>query len=269
MKHIILLSFLMIFININAQSSRFYYGLTIKLDSALTSKDLMVLEVNEDKNIFFSNEYLRIDSINNATRKFKFAYPNFKKVVVWNKKDNSFDFKNKISMNYYQFSKNVNLEWTLFDERKKIGNFSVQKAIGSYGGRTWVAWFTNEIPIPYGPYVFYGLPGLILEVYDTENEYNFSFIQNRNYDAETNSEIIIEKHLGKSRILIKESEWKQALLNYYDNPIPEYKSGTAMILKNDGREYTANDYRELEKNIKNQIKKYNNPIEISEKVDYK
>lgn len=268
MSRFIVLILLLTFGSILSQTNRFYYDLTIKFDSALYSKDLMVLEVGNEKNIFFSNEYLRVDSINNATKKFKFAYPNFNKIILWNKNDNSFDFKNRVSMNYYQFKKTVNIDWKLLDEKKKIGDFLAQKAVGSYGGRNWIAWFTNEIPLPYGPYVFYGLPGLILEVNDTENIYSFSFVQSKNINYTTNTESIIEQHLGKSKFLIKESEWKQVLLNYYNNPIPEYKNGTAMMLKDDGSQYTQNDYRDLEKSIQNQIKKYNNPIELSEKVEY-
>lgn len=107
----------------------------MKLDTVSFNKDLTVLEINNDTNMFFSNEYLKIDSINKSTNKFSFAYPNFKDVITWKKQDNSFDFKKNISMNYYQYNKKVNIDWQLINETKKIGIFTVQKAEGEYGGR--------------------------------------------------------------------------------------------------------------------------------------
>jgi hypothetical protein len=36
-----------------------------------------------------------------------------------------------------------------------------------------VAWFTLSVPIPDGPYLFCGLPGLIVELYDMRKDYHF------------------------------------------------------------------------------------------------
>lgn len=87
-----------------------------------------------------------------------------------------------------------------------------------------------------------------------------------NIDLKT--EKTLEKYLGITRFPIKESDWKQIQLNYYNNPIPEYKDGNAIMIKDNGIQYSSNDYRDLEKNIKNNIKRYNNPIELDQKVDY-
>lgn len=56
---------------------------------------------------------------------------------------------------------------------KTILGHKVYKASLEYGGRDWVAWYTKDIPIPYGPYVFGDLSGLILEIYDTEDNFHF------------------------------------------------------------------------------------------------
>lgn len=56
--------------------------------------------------------------------------------------------------------------WKLHPETKDIGKFNCQKATIEFRGRNYTAWFTNEIPVRYGPWKFQGLSGLILEVYD-------------------------------------------------------------------------------------------------------
>ena len=84
-----------------------------------------------------------------------------------------------------------------------------------------------------------------------------------------NSFEIIKKLLAHDKMDIKEKDWAKIQLNYYKNPIPEYFAGDAMMMKDSGEKYTQNDYREVEKNVQKQIKILNNPIELSEKVEYK
>jgi GLPGLI family protein len=266
-----LLIFLLFALMFNAQSKRFYYLVNFKLDSAGTQqrKDVVVLEINKDHNIFLSNDYIITDSINNIRKDDQsFAYPKFQQIVKFQKSNESFDFIQNLSPNYYQFSTKNKIDWMIVNEKKKIGKFDVIKAVADYGGRHWTAWFCQDLPFPYGPYVFYGLPGLILEVYDDGENYHFSFTENRNYAVNLNSGKIIEKLFDGRKINIKENDWKTVQLNYYANPIPEYKSGKAYMEKDSGEKYSANDYRELEKTIQQQIKKYNNPIELDKAVKY-
>lgn len=58
------------------------------------------------------------------------------------------------------------LNWKIENDTKKIGKFLCRKATTSFRGRNYTAWFTTEIPLPYGPWKLQGLPGLILEAYD-------------------------------------------------------------------------------------------------------
>ncbi len=63
-------------------------------------------------------------------------------------------------------------EWNLKDEVKKIGEFNCQKATIKFRGREYTAWFTEEIPVPFGPWKFQGLSGIILEVYDNDRVFH-------------------------------------------------------------------------------------------------
>ena len=63
--------------------------------------------------------------------------------------------------------------WKHIEGDTTILTYSCQKAICSYGGRDYIAWFTPDIPISDGPYKFSGLPGLIVRIADTHNEHIF------------------------------------------------------------------------------------------------
>lgn len=69
-----------------------------------------------------------------------------------------------------QFEKPV---WELVGEKKQIQGYSCSKAITKFRGRTWTVWYTNEIPIPEGPWKLCGLSGLILDAIDAESLYHF------------------------------------------------------------------------------------------------
>jgi len=65
------------------------------------------------------------------------------------------------------------IDWELKNEKKEIGSFSATKAVTSFRGRKYTAWFTTDIPVDVGPWKFHGLPGLILEIYDEEKGVQF------------------------------------------------------------------------------------------------
>ena len=66
--------------------------------------------------------------------------------------------------------------WQITSETDTIHDYVCQKAICDFGGRTWEAWFTMEIPISDGPYKFCGLPGLIINIADTQDHYSYKFL---------------------------------------------------------------------------------------------
>lgn len=61
--------------------------------------------------------------------------------------------------------------WEIIDETKKIGEYPCKKANCKFRGRNYTAWFTEEIPISSGSWKLYGLPGIILEAYDSQMEF--------------------------------------------------------------------------------------------------
>jgi len=64
-------------------------------------------------------------------------------------------------------------DWQVTSDQKEILGYQVQKATTHYKGRDIIAWFTNDFSISDGPWKFWGLPGLILEVdieLDTANQ---------------------------------------------------------------------------------------------------
>lgn len=89
----------------------------------------------------------------------------------------------------------VRIDWKIVaDSIKTIGALKCKKAIGVFRGRDYEVWYAEEIPINAGPWKLRGLPGLIVEVADTEQVFTVQL------SAITTSSEIIEKPVGEEQV---------------------------------------------------------------------
>lgn len=121
-------------------------------------------------------------------------------------------------------------EWHIGDEEKEVRGYKCRNAVARYLGRDWKVWFTESVPVGVGPWMLWGLPGLIVEAWDAKNEVGFVL----NY-AETlgrNDRIAFLKGLfdvPKSKKKKYDYGIKESELFYY-----KYKVNTAFANSVDG-----------------------------------
>lgn len=60
------------------------------------------------------------------------------------------------------------MKWELQDDSLMVGDILCKKAECDFRGRHYTAWFTEDFPVPFGPWKMGGLPGLILDLEDKE-----------------------------------------------------------------------------------------------------
>lgn len=70
----------------------------------------------------------------------------------------------------------ISYEWNLLSDAKTILGYNCYAATAEIRGREYIAWYTPEIPISYGPWKLKGLPGLILEAYTIDESYRFTAV---------------------------------------------------------------------------------------------
>lgn len=92
------------------------------------------------------------------------------KQVYYNRKKDSLWWNKKYKEPVYGREKRTKIDWVLGSETKSFGGLTCHKATGSFRGKNYTAWYTDAIPLPYGPWKLQGLPGLILEAYDEDKE---------------------------------------------------------------------------------------------------
>lgn len=63
--------------------------------------------------------------------------------------------------------------WALLEEIDTIAEYECHKATATYGGRDWTAWYTTEVPVPFGPWKLTGLPGLVVKAASNDGIHSF------------------------------------------------------------------------------------------------
>lgn len=63
--------------------------------------------------------------------------------------------------------------WELLDEERELKGYRCKKAVCDHYGRRWTAWYTEEIPVNAGPWLLWGLPGVIVGATDSGQLFQF------------------------------------------------------------------------------------------------
>lgn len=111
------------------------------------------------------------------------------------------------------------LVWKIEKETKLILEQQCQKATTYFRGRLYTAWFAQNITLNDGPDLFHGLPGLILEISDSQEHFHFKAI------AIVKNENEINMLNYKNKIKLSREKFRILQKNYFDNP--GFDMGTA------------------------------------------
>ncbi|WP_329905226.1 GLPGLI family protein [Porphyromonas pogonae] len=153
--------------------------------------DQLILAIGKDVSVFYSPLTFEMDTLNASPKGEEIFMKRFSdafdKGIILSKKYMTYIFKNYphgavtvtdiINTDAYLYEDKLNdQKWHIEDSTKSILNYECQKATCTYRGRQWTAWFAPEIPIGNGPWLLGGLPGLIMEAYDSERLYVFTAV---------------------------------------------------------------------------------------------
>jgi len=149
--------------------------------SYVTAKDSLEKVVLNNSSIYKGQNDQQV--VYNGNKTFRYG-----KQVYYNRKSDSLWWSQRFKGNIYVAEKKPIIKWELKKETKKIGQFQAHKAIAKFRGRLYTAWYTLDIPLPYGPWKLQGLPGLILEASDEKNEM-FLYFKSLEYPTENKTNI--------------------------------------------------------------------------------
>lgn len=163
---------------------------------------------------------------------------------------------NLVAMSILTYKEPIIKNWKLIDGTKVINTFNCKKAEVTFKGRNWIAWYSPEIPLPYGPYKFSGLPGLIVKIADDKEEYDFELVKSVSNSELKGRLININESRYSNAIETTPLKFEQTLKNATNNPLGALANTDTTIIQ--GQEIIRQRQKEREMN-----RKYENPIELS------
>ncbi|MHA3044524.1 GLPGLI family protein [Riemerella anatipestifer] len=233
-------------------------------------QELFSLQVSDNRSFFISENLLKYDSIftselNTAMRSGSnsinfsgksFPKTNSKFLVVQENDKTIFYGTVGTSVLSYQEPK-IN-SWKLVNETKIVSSFSCKKAELRFKGRDWIAWYSTEIPFPYGPYKFGGLPGLIIKMTDKKEEYDFELVKSLPSRDLKGKIVGINKKRYDNSISVTKQELEDTKDNFRKNLLQSMKNDSVVLSP---EQTTA--LREKQKKDELEKKGYN-PIELED-----
>src|SRR5690625_3165809 len=196
-------------------------------------KEVLYLKTSPQASVFV-NESVDSDQTGNWASFFQLkVYKNFDngKVIAT---------ENLASKIYGYQEPDVPLDWNITSGSKNYSGYQAQKATTSFAGRDYEAWFTMEIPLPDGPYVFSGLPGLIVELYDTQKHYHFSLLSVTKLEESKDWEIGKVEKVSKQRfkeVKVKINSWEDMNFEYLG------ENSNVSFVDENGNEVSATEFR--------------------------
>ncbi|WP_144283675.1 GLPGLI family protein [Chryseobacterium echinoideorum] len=217
-------------------------------ENAKVHQEEFWLIANSNESVFKAKKAYVFDSLADQGLKFEETLDHFDMKGQSNIfiRDKKIEFTNSIKiLNKLGYVEENTWNWKIVEENKEILGLKCQKATITKYGRNWVAYYTPAYLIPFGPYKFNNLPGLILEVFDDKGDYHYTA---------TSIEKFTKKY-SVNRFMQPKIYSKTEYLKVKKNIESDFSFGGTVTL-------SVEDLKRFNDSYERRMK-YDNPIELS------
>lgn len=244
------------YLDISKKGSKFYSKSTFESDS-IVQESIKKQLASGMKNVSISRQR-QGGEINYEVEK---TYPEYKTYLIAS-----------VGNDAYKVLEDRKINWKIAPEKKKLGEFNVQKATAEFAGRSWIAWFTTDVPIQDGPYKFSGLPGLIVEIYDHTGTHKMELKGLKKITEAKTEELNTQgkdiPFTKKKPIDVNRQQYVKQLKQFENDPVQGMREllsrpNSKVKINVGGKEISdpAEILRTMEQNAKEEMSRNNNKIE--------
>lgn len=273
---------------LTAQNSRVIYAYTFRPDSTKVDSlktEWMYLDISKEGSKYYSKNKFESDSLVNESLKKQIA-SGMKQLSVSREQGSTINYEveksypayetfliTQLNNDTYRVAEDRKMAWKILPEKKKIGEFTVQKAETDFARRHWTAWFTSEVPVLDGPYKFSGLPGLIIDIADATGSHRMELKGIKKMAATKMEEANLQgkeiPFTKKKPLAVSRQQYLKQLKQYENDPVQGMREmmnrpNTRIKINMNGREFSdpKEILRVMEQNARDDMKKNNNTIEL-------
>lgn len=180
------------------------------------AEDMMRLDIGRHTNRFYNYTEEYADSLLRAQLKSSSTLRGNSAVhatISWevyqNYPEGQTTYLDRVWTNRYRITEQTELpQWHIVaDSTARILGYNCTLATTHYRGRTWKVWYTEDIPLSYGPWKLCGLPGLVLRAADASRQFVFEAVGLQQMDG--SQPIVLKKSYAKYE-LVSQKEFDKA-----------------------------------------------------------
>lgn len=206
---------------------------------------MTILQVGKHYNRFCDYNELRFDSICDELSRGKMSMIEasplmlaalkknvFTESILIDKQENKETIQRTAGLltQKYQYEEDCpKLEWEVLKGDTTIAGYHCNKAKTNLFGRDYIAWYSTDVNMPYGPYKFNGLPGLVFCIMDTQGHFEFTL----NGLQKANKYTPIYLWNNKSIVKTNRKTVREIYKNYCADPVGALTSDGSIQISDD------------------------------------
>lgn len=247
-----------------SQNYRVLYAYSYAMDSLkpdILKHETMVLDADAQGSVFYSYPKYLTDTLRKQGNLRSDKSYSVTEFVIKKHPDFQTGLFSSIGTERFKISDPVMLKWEIKADTDTLQGLRVQKAEASCGGRKWTAWFSPDIPLQDGPYVFYGLPGLIIKLSDTAGQHSYSLLSFKENKEGRNP---VLGTLNRNAVAVSPEKFSFYWKEHVKDPAKSIKllllnHSKGFSVNYDGKEYSVQDMlKNADEHAQNKLKEENN-----------
>ncbi|MDO4225713.1 MAG: GLPGLI family protein, partial [Bergeyella zoohelcum] len=234
-----------------------------KTDKTYTEEDQFMLSIRGNQSLYYSVSYLMMMANQAEAKKKNIDINKISSNYFIDKKSDKLLHRQVVGRQLMEYEDNALPKWKISNEYKVIDSMKCKKASTHFRGRDYIAWFSEEIAIPEGPYKFKNAPGLIVAIESKDGDYQYQLVSLKK--SENPIPPIPNGVLLKDRKQYIDQLKKLAENPSYEMQQQDQARNTQQKDYVQGKEVSqAEKYKLFNEFVWSFMKKHNNPIETDD-----
>ncbi|MCY0970937.1 GLPGLI family protein [Chryseobacterium wangxinyae] len=272
MKIVVRLLFAFNFLLLTSQNKRIVYEYSYTNDSTKLDQkksEILYLDLHGKESYFYNSKFNYVDSLKQQKNidNYKlltlireyYSSNSYKELLVRNK-NAVLSLYYKSDSEYYRIDLGNTNKWNILPEKITYNGYNLQKAYAVINDRNWTVWFSDEVPINNGPFIFQDLPGLVFIAEDKNKSQVFKLVEIKTLEDDHSKDALL-RSTEKSKSITMD-QFSKMLVDQevkYLNVASNHSTNTpSEYFDSSGNSISEQEYMLMQRKSREEVLKRNN-----------